>query len=229
MQAWSMPVLHPGSVAEYMEFGLYGWALSRFSGAWVGFKAISEVVESGMTVNLDEVPSSFVLPVDHELPASVGSLHVRSVDLPSLGLEERLAAKLDAVLAFARLNSVDKHIVVSPQARLGVVTIGKAHHDFMEALRRLGLSADDLAVAGVRVYKVGLVFPLEPTRMLEFAQGLEEILVIEEKGPVVERQLKELLYGLQIGAMGQPPRIAGKTTSCARRASCRPSLTGSHA
>ena len=206
MMAWSMPVLHPANVAEYLEFGLYGWALSRFSGAWVGFKAISEVVESGMTVDLDGVPLDFVLPVDHQPPQD---LHVRSVDLPSLALEERLAAKLDAVRAFARLNSVDKHIVASPRATLGIVTVGKAHYDFMEVLRRLDLDPNALAAAGVRVYKVGLVFPLEPTRIAEFAQGLEELLVIEEKAPVVERQIKELLYGLP---GSQRPRVAGKTT-----------------
>jgi indolepyruvate ferredoxin oxidoreductase len=205
MQAWSMPVLHPGNVAEYIEFGLYGWALSRFSGAWVGFKAISEVVESGMTVNLDAVPLGFTLPVDF-MPAQ--PLHVRSVDLPSLALEERLALKLDAVRAFARINSLDKHIVASPRATLGIVTVGKAHFDFMEVLRRLQLDPNALSAAGVRVQKIGLVFPLEPTRMLDFVTGLEEILVIEEKAPVVERQIKELLYAVP---NEQRPRIAGKT------------------
>jgi indolepyruvate ferredoxin oxidoreductase len=206
LQAWSMPVLHPANVAEYLEFGLYGWALSRFSGAWVGFKAISEVVESGMTVDLDAVPLDFTLPVDF---APSQDLHVRAVDLPSLALESRLAEKLAAVRAFARLNSVDKHIVSSPGATLGIVTVGKAHYDFMEVLRRLELDPNALAAAGVRVYKVGLVFPLEPTRIAEFAQGLQEILVIEEKAPVVERQVKELLYALPDS---QRPRIAGKTT-----------------
>ena len=206
MQAWSMPVLHPANVAEYLEFGLYGWALSRFSGAWVGFKAISEVVESAMTVDLDRVPLDFTLPVDF----SPGEpLHVRAVDLPSLGLESRLVAKLDAVRAFARLNSVDKHVVSSPAATLGIVTVGKAHYDFMEVLRRLELDPNALAAAGVRVYKLGLVYPLEPERMLEFVHGLEEILVIEEKAPVVERQIKELLYAVPAE---QRPRIAGKTT-----------------
>jgi indolepyruvate ferredoxin oxidoreductase len=205
MQAWSMPVLHPANVAEYLEFGLYGWALSRFSGAWVGFKAISEVVESGMTVDLDAVPIDFELPVDFK-PAQ--SLHVRAVDLPSLEIEARLTAKLDAVRAFARLNSVDKHIVSSPSATLGLVTVGKAHFDFMEVLRRLDLDPNALAAAGVRVYKVGLVFPLEPTRLREFAQGLDELLVIEEKAPLVERQIKELLYELPDT---QRPRVAGKS------------------
>jgi indolepyruvate ferredoxin oxidoreductase len=205
MQAWSMPVLHPANAAEYLEFGLYGWALSRFSGAWVGFKAISEVVESAMTVDLDAVPLDFTLPVDF---APSQPLHVRTVDLPSLALEERLALKLDAVRAFARLNSVDKHVVASPRATLGIVTVGKAHFDFMEVLRRLELDPNALAAAGVRVYKIGLVYPLEPTRLLEFVQGLEEILVIEEKAPIAERQIKELLYAVPTE---QRPRIAGKT------------------
>ncbi|HVL59395.1 MAG TPA: indolepyruvate ferredoxin oxidoreductase family protein [Burkholderiaceae bacterium] len=208
MQAWSMPVLHPANVAEYLEFGLYGWALSRFSGAWVGFKAISEVVESGMTVDLDRVPLAFEHRVDYAPPPEVGSLHVRAVDLPSLAIEQRLAHKLDAVRAFARVNSVDTHVVTSPRATLGIVTVGKAHFDFMEVLRRLDLDPDALAAAGVRVYKVGLVYPLEPTRILEFVLGLEEILVIEEKAPVVERQIKELLYHLPDT---QRPRVSGKT------------------
>ena len=205
MQAWSMPVLHPANVAEYLEFGLYGWALSRFCGAWVGFKAISEVVESAMTVDLDAVPLDFSRPVDFTAPQP---LHVRALDLPSLALEERLALKLDAVRAFARVNSLDKHVVASPRATLGIVTVGKAHFDFMEVLRRLELDPNALAAAGVRVYKVGLVFPIEPTRLLGFVQGLEEILVIEEKAPVVERQIKELLYAVPTE---QRPRIAGKT------------------
>jgi len=206
LQAWSMPMVHPGNVAEYLEFGLYGWALSRFSGAWVGFKAISEVVESGMTVDLDATPISWDQPVLDYTPPT--DLHIRQVDLPSLALEERLAHKLDAVRAFAKVNSIDKHIVVSPRGTLGIVTVGKAHYDFMEVLRRLDLDPNALAAAGVRVYKVGLVFPLEPTRIAEFAQGLTDMLVIEEKGPVVERQIKELLYHLPDA---QRPRVVGKT------------------
>ncbi|MBT9492039.1 MAG: indolepyruvate ferredoxin oxidoreductase family protein [Paucibacter sp.] len=205
LQAWHMPIVHPGNVAEYLEFGLYGWALSRFSSTWVGFKAISEVVESGMTVDLDGVPLDFELPVDHVPPVD---LHIRAVDLPSLELETRLEHKLNAVKAFAKLNSIDKHIVSSPAATLGIVTVGKAHYDFMEVLRRLDLDPNALAAAGVRVYKVGLVFPLEATRMAEFARGLTDMLVIEEKAPVVERQIKELLYHLPDA---QRPHVIGKT------------------
>ncbi|MFX8063375.1 hypothetical protein ABTK67_18625, partial [Acinetobacter baumannii] len=93
-----------------------------------------EVVESGMTVDLDAVPLDFTQPVDYVSPTN---LHIRAVDLPSLDLESRLAHKLDAVRAFAKVNSIDKHIVVSPAATLGIVTVGKAHYDFMEVLRRL--------------------------------------------------------------------------------------------
>ncbi|MCE4556373.1 indolepyruvate ferredoxin oxidoreductase family protein [Pelomonas cellulosilytica] len=205
LQAWSMPVVHPANVAEYLEFGLYGWALSRFSGAWVGFKAISEVVESGMTVDLDAVPLDFEHSIDFTPPTN---LHIRAVDLPSLELESRLSHKLDAVKAFARVNSIDKHIVTSPAATLGIVTVGKAHYDFMEVLRRLDLDPNALAAAGVRVYKVGLVYPLEPTRIVEFCSNLTDVLVIEEKAPVVERQIKELLYHLPDF---QRPRVVGKT------------------
>ncbi len=204
MQAWSMPVLHPGNVAEYLEFGLYGWALSRFSGNWVGFKAISEVVESAMTVDLDAVRRDFPSPADYVPPQ--GGLHYRWPDLPSLAIEQRLAAKLDAVRAFARVNSVDRMVAAPATAHVGIVTCGKAHYDFLEVLRRLELSVDTLAAAGIRIYKVGLAFPLEPVRIADFAEGLEEVLVIEEKAPVVERQIKELLYNRP----GKRPRVVGK-------------------
>ncbi|MFN3984763.1 MAG: indolepyruvate ferredoxin oxidoreductase family protein [Rhodocyclaceae bacterium] len=206
MQAWSMPVIHPGNVAEYLEFGLYGWALSRFSGTWVGFKALSEVVESGMTVSLDAVHADFPPPLDFVAPQ--GGLHYRWPDLPSLTLEQRLAAKLDAVRAFARSNSIDRWVRRAPGADLGIVTVGKAHYDFLEVLRRLGLGLDELAHAGVRIYKVGLVFPLEPTRIAELVEGLDEVLVIEEKAPVVERQIKELLFNA-----AHRPRVIGKHDS----------------
>jgi len=204
MQAWSMPLLHPGNVAEYLEFGLYGWALSRFSGAWVGFKAISEVVESGMTVDLDAVRSDFPAPADFAAPE--GGLHYRWPDLPSLAIERRLAAKLDAVRAFAHANSIDRVITAPATADVGIVTCGKAHYDFLEVLRRLGLTLAELETAGIRVYKVGLVFPLEPTRLARFVAGLREVLVIEEKAPVVERQIKDLLYNRD----GARPRVIGK-------------------
>src|SRR5215467_13173281 len=187
-EAFHMPVVAPANVAEYLEFGLYGWALSRYSGNWVGFTALSEVVESGATVDLDAVMArvnawrdadAVRAATGHQAPAD--GLHYRWPDLPSLGIESRLHDKLAAVRAFAQVNSIDRDIIVSPQATVGIVTCGKAHYDLMEVLRRLEITPAMLAAAGVRLYKVGLSFPLEPTRLRAFARGLKEILVVEEK------------------------------------------------
>ncbi|MFX1671089.1 indolepyruvate ferredoxin oxidoreductase family protein [Paraburkholderia sp. A2WS-5] len=209
MMAWHMPIVNPSNIADMLEFGLYGWALSRYSGAWVGYKAISETVESGSTVDLDAVKTDWQAP---ELATSgftppPGGLHNRWPDLPSLSIEQRLAAKLDAVRHFARANSIDKWIAPSPHADVGIVTCGKAHLDLMEALRRLDLTVDDLDRAGVRIYKVGLSFPLEMSRIDAFVSGLANVLVIEEKGPVIEQQIKDHLYNRKDGAR---PAIVGK-------------------
>ncbi|MDE1181526.1 indolepyruvate ferredoxin oxidoreductase family protein [Paraburkholderia sp.] len=205
LMSWHMPVVNPSNIADMLEFGLYGWALSRFSGAWVGYKAISETVESGSTVDLDALQTEWTAPQDYVVPS--GGLHNRWPDLPSLTIEQRLHAKLDAVRHFARVNSIDKWIAPSPHANVGIVTCGKAHLDLMEALRRLDLTVADLDAAGVRIYKVGLSFPLEMTRVDAFVSGLSEVLVIEEKGPVIEQQIKDYLYNRQDGAR---PVVIGK-------------------
>src|SRR5450755_3226477 len=180
LQSWHMPVLAPASVAEYLEFGLYGWALSRFSGNWVGFTALSEVVESGSTVDLDETNARVAAwRGAAEVEAATGDvrhvdgLHYRWPDLPSLKIEERLHAKLDAVRAFAKVNSIDREVVASSHATVGIVTCGKAHLDLLEVFRRLDISLEALAAAGVRLYKVGLSYPLEPTRLQAFAEDLD--------------------------------------------------------
>ena len=202
--AWSMPVLNPANIQEYLEFGLYGWALSRFSGAWVGFKAISETVEGGAVVELPPLPT-FTAPQDYVAPPD--GLHNRWPDLPGLALEQRAEAKLEAVQAFARANSIDRLVVAAPHARIGILGAGKAYLDLVEALERMGLSLARLEQLGVRVYKPGLTFPLERTRLAAFADGLEEILVVEEKGPVIEQQVKNLFYNLPAE---RRPMVVGK-------------------
>ncbi|MBC7605129.1 MAG: indolepyruvate ferredoxin oxidoreductase family protein [Ramlibacter sp.] len=211
-QSWHSPIVSPANVAEYLEFGLYGWQLSRFSGNWVGFTALSEVVESASTVDLDLVNARIATWQDADTvrtitgytPPATG-LHYRWPDLPSLVIEQRLHAKLEAVRAFARVNSIDRHIVESAVAIVGIVTAGKAHYDLMEVLRRLNISETTLASHGVRIYKLGLTYPIEPTRMAEFVAGLKEVLVIEEKGPVVEDQLRSMFYNAPVR-----PVIVGK-------------------
>ncbi len=201
--AWFMPTLNPASVAEYLEYGEYGIALSRFSGAWVGFKAISETVESGL---------SFELPADRvfarpDFDAPPGGVHVRLSDLPSPEIETRIAAKLHAVEAFVDANPIDRRIHGTEAPRFGIVTTGKAHLDAMEALRLLGLDGDACRRLGIEVYKIGLVWPLARRAALEFVTGLGEVLVIEEKRGIVESQLKEAFYDWPDA---KPARMVGK-------------------
>ena len=198
-----MPHVNPANVAEYLEFGLWGIALSRFSGMWVGFKAISETVESAMSVQLPSYPQ-FVTP-DFEIPP--GGLHYRWPDLPGPQIEERLEAKKDATLAFAAANPIDRRIFDVPDARYGIVTTGKAHLDLMEALRLLGIDREKAQRIGIDVYKVGMVWPLEHDGALEFVKNKREVLVIEEKRGIIESQFKEYFYD-RPGR--KPERMVGK-------------------
>jgi indolepyruvate ferredoxin oxidoreductase len=206
-----MPHLNPASVAEFLEFGLYGFALSRFSGMWVGFKAISETVESAMSLELPSYPQ-FSLPEDFVVPA--GGLHYRWPDLPGPQIEERLEAKKAATLAFAAANPIDRKIFDIPQAHYGIVTTGKAHLDLMEALRLLGIDEKEARRIGIDVYKVGMVWPLEPTGALDFVQGKHEVLVIEEKRGIIESQFKEYFYDYP---GRKPKRMVGKVDDVGKR------------
>ncbi len=199
-----MPNLNPSSVAEYLQFGLYGLALSRFSGMWVGFKAVSETVESGASIELPPYPQ-FVIPSDFEAPAS--GLHYRWPDFPGMQIEERLESKKAATLAFAAANPIDRRIFDVPNARFGIVTTGKAHLDLMEALRLLGIDRHNAQEVGIDVYKVGMVWPLEPNGALEFVQDKHEVLLVEEKRGIIESQLKEYFYDYP---GRKPKRMVGK-------------------
>ncbi len=186
-----MPWLNPANVAEYLEYGLYGFALSRYSGMWVGFKAITETVESAMSVELPPY-RQFAIPTDFEIPAT--GLHYRWPDFPGPQIEERLEAKKAATLAFAAANPIDRKIFDVPHARFGIVTTGKGHLDLMEALRLLGIEEDEARRLGIDVYKVGMVWPLEPQGALDFVQKKVEVLVVEEKRGIIESQFKEYFY-----------------------------------
>ncbi|PIK72711.1 2-oxoacid ferredoxin oxidoreductase, partial [Methylobacterium frigidaeris] len=203
LAAWHMPVIHPASIAEYEAFGLWGFAASRVSGAWVGFKAISEVVEGAASVELSPLPS-FAVP---DFTPPQGGLHIRWPDLPSLAIEARALQKLEAIRAFARANPLDRLVVAPQRPRLLVVTVGKAHGDAMEAFRLLGHDPASLSAAGIAIMKVGLVHPLDVAGLSGAAAGVETVLVIEEKAPLVERQLRDGLYDLP---SPYRPRILGK-------------------
>jgi indolepyruvate ferredoxin oxidoreductase len=201
---WLMPNLNPASVAEYLQFGLYGLALSRFSGMWVGFKAISETVESAMSVELQPYPE-FVIPQDFVPPPD--GLHIRWPDYPGPQIEERLEYKKAATLAFAAANPIDRKIFDTPDARYGIVTTGKGHLDLMEALRLLGIDRKEAHRIGLDIYKVGMVWPLAHDSALEFVRGKHEVLVVEEKRGLIESQFKEYFYDYP---GRKPKRMVGK-------------------
>ncbi|OUR79189.1 pyruvate ferredoxin oxidoreductase [Alphaproteobacteria bacterium 46_93_T64] len=205
-----MPILNPASVSEYLAFGEYGYALSRYSGMWVGFKATTEIVESGESVELQPA-RKFVKP-DFEIPAD--GLHYRWPDLPGPQIEERLEGKKHAVLAFAEANPIDRHIYEVPKATYGIVTTGKAHLDLMEALRLLGIGEQEAHDIGIDIYKIGMVWPLAKKSSLDFVQGKREVLVVEEKRGIIESQFKEYFYDYP-GA--KPERMVGKNDEYGRR------------
>ena len=188
--SWFMPTLNPATIAEYLEFGAYGFALSRFSGTWVGFKAISETVEAGQSV---EIPPErdFAHP---EFTAPEGGLHVRRSDPPSPEIETRIAHKLAAVEAFVEANPIDRRIYDIADARFGIVTTGKGHEDTMEALRLLGLDEAACRRLGIDIYKIGMVWPLARRDALAFVKDKQEVLVVEEKRGIIESQFKEYFY-----------------------------------
>jgi indolepyruvate ferredoxin oxidoreductase len=198
-----MPNLNPASIAEYLDFGLYGIALSRFSGMWVGFKAISETVESAASIELPRYPQ-YATP-DFTPPAT--GLHYRWPDFPGPQIEERLEAKKAATLAFAAANPIDRKIFNVANARYGIVTTGKGHLDLMEALRLLGIDRAEAKRIGLDVYKVGMVWPLEHDGALDFVQKKHEVLVVEEKRGLIESQFKEYFYDYP---GRKPKRMVGK-------------------
>jgi indolepyruvate ferredoxin oxidoreductase len=200
---WLMPNLNPANVAEYIEFGIYGIALSRYSGMWVGFKAISETVESAMSVELPPYPE-FVTP-DFEIPPD--GLHIRWPDYPGPQIEERLEAKKAATLAFAEANPIDRKIFNTSNARYGIVTTGKGHLDLMEALRLLDIDEKEARRIGLDVYKVGMVWPLAHNAALDFVHDKHEVLVIEEKRGLIESEFKEYFYDYP---GRKPKRMVGK-------------------
>jgi len=202
--AWFMPTLNPSNVAEYLSFGEYGYALSRFSGMWVGFKAISETVESCASVEL-RPRRKFNIPA-FDMPP--GGLHYRWPDLPGPQIEQRLEFKKNAVLAFAAANPIDRRIYDIPDATYGIVTTGKSHLDVMEALELLGLTEAECRRLGIDIYKVGMVWPLAHHDALEFVREKSEILLIEEKRGIIESQFKEYFYDYP---GHKPERMVGKT------------------
>lgn len=192
LQAAGIPVLYPSNVQEYLDFGIHGWAMSRYSGLWVSLKCVTDVVESSSSVEVNPDRIQTIIPEDFELPPD--GLNIRLNDTPAAQEARMNNYKWYAALAYVRANKLDKIIFDSPKARFGIMTAGKAYLDVRQALSDLGLDEKTCADIGIRLYKVGCVWPLEAQGAREFALGLEEILVVEEKRQIMEYALKEELY-----------------------------------
>jgi len=203
--ACGIPVLYPSNVQEYLDYGLHAWAMSRYCGLWVSMKCVTDVVESSASVTLEPDHLDIVIPEDFDLPP--GGLNIRWPD-PPLDQEARMHNhKWYAALAYIRANKLNRVVIDSPQARFGIMAAGKAYLDVRQALADLGLDDEACARIGIRVMKVGCVWPLDAQDARQFATGLEEILVVEEKRQILEYALKEELYNWRDDVR---PRIFGK-------------------
>ena len=207
-KAAMMPVLAPAGVQEYLDLGLHGWALSRYSGCWVAFKAVADTVESSASVDISRNRANIVIPEDYPLPP--GGLNIRWPDDRLVQEARLLNHKLYAALAYCRANRLNQIMIDSPRPRLGIITCGKSYLDVRQALDDLGIDEKLAAEIGIRLYKIGMVWPLEPEGVRRFAEGLEEILVVEEKRQLIEYQLKEELYNWPGHDGDARPRVIGK-------------------
>ena len=207
LYAAMVPQLYPYSVQEFVEYGLLGIEMSRYSGCWVGLKLTSESVETSGTVDLNRENRLILHPDSEEFEMPPGGLHIRMNDTPQ-NVDWRLQNyKLFACHAFARKNNIDRVVMDSPMPRFGIITSGKSYGDVRQALIELGITDEVARDIGIRLYKVGMTWPLEPQGVQEFVDGLEEILIVEEKRELIEYQLKQQIYNWDAG---RRPVVVGK-------------------
>ena len=202
-----MPILYPGSAQEILDMGLLGFALSRFSGLWVGFKIVTDVADEYGSVEVGPQRVKIIEP-DFQLNGRPWRPKQNTALLSPYSLQQEKEIhdeRLDAALAFARANRINEIAVATENDRLGIIAAGKTWYDLRGALYDIGLDDEALQRAGIRLLKLGMIFPLEREILLEFADGLDEILVIEEKRAFIETFCKAALYG-----SGHTPLIVGK-------------------
>ncbi len=199
-----MPVLYPANVQEVIDFGLYGWAMSRFSGCWIGFKVLPQLMDASASVSVDPERTPIVLP-DFAFPP--GGVNIRWPDDRFTPEARLIDYKLPAAQEFARANKVDR-VAFGAGSRFGIVTAGKSYLDVLQALDELGIDERRAGALGLSVLKLGLTWPLDPVGARAFCEGRAEILVVEEKQPIIQDQLRALLYHLP---ETRRPRIVGQS------------------
>ena len=204
MSGMSMPVIYPAGVDEFIDYGLLGWAMSRYTGLWTGFKGVNETIGQTATVDLDVAHSRIVIPDNGVFPPE--GVHYNSNYTPDRDDILVTRFKLPLVHLFARANALDR-VVTTPNAsrRLGIITAGKSFNDVRQALMLLGIDESSAPSIGINILKLGLIWPIDPQLLRSFAQGHEEVLVIEEKKPFIELQVASILYDTS-----NRPRLLGK-------------------
>ncbi len=200
-----IPVLNPAGVGEIIPFGLFGVALSRFSGCWTAMKLVAETMDSSASITVEPDAGRFTIP---DFDAPEGGLHIRWPDKPQEQERRLHLHKMRAVHAFARANRIDRVDLSGPRRKIGIVTTGKSYLDVRQALEMLRIDEARALTLGLSIYKVGLVWPLEPEGIRAFAERLDTVLVVEEKRPLLEGQIRELLYDLP---SDRRPKIYGKS------------------
>ncbi|MBL4575991.1 MAG: indolepyruvate ferredoxin oxidoreductase family protein [Opitutaceae bacterium] len=199
-----IPILNPSSVEDILTFGMYGWALSRYAGVWVGLKCVNETLETTVSLDIDTVNTTPALP-DYISPSPDG-IHIRMGYEP-LAAEQRLMRyKMPLIHKFMQANQLDKVIFSGNKKKIGIITAGKAYQDVRETLRILGIDNARAKELGLGLYKLALTWPIEPEGLLSFATDYDEILVVEEKRALIEDQVARLLYDLR----DHRPRLVGK-------------------
>jgi indolepyruvate ferredoxin oxidoreductase len=199
-----IPVLSPSSVQEVLDYGLFGLAMSRYSGLWTGMIALADTMDSGAVIEVGGWKAPLAFPAERLAPGAVG---LRQGDKP-MDKEARMRlVKLPAAHAFIRANGLDRVVLAASRPRIGIVATGQAVRDVFEAFEAIGVSEAQLAAAGVSIFKVAMPWPLEPAAIREFSRGLETVLVVEHKRDLIEHQLKAVLYDLP---EAQRPRVIGK-------------------
>jgi len=204
-KACGLPLFFPASAQDILDLGLHAFAMSRFAGVWTSMKTIQEVVESAASIDVSPDRVNIVLPQDFAMPP--GGLHIRWPDTALVQEARLFDYKWYAALAYVRANKLNHNVISGPHDRFGIIASGKAFNDTRQALADLGLTDDTCRRLGIRLHKVNVVWPLEATITRDFAQGLQEILVVEEKRQVIEYQLKEELYNWRPDVR---PHVLGK-------------------
>ena len=206
--AVGMPLLYPSNAQEVLDFGLHGIAMSRYSGCWVGMKVVTDIIEGGGTIDVGLDRPAITLPDARPQPAlGPAGWNIRRQDAP-VAQEDRLYNhKLHAAMAYIRANGLNRITHDAEAPRVGVIAAGKPYQDVLQAMHALGLSGARCRELGVRVAKVGAIWPLDPEFVRAFAAGLDVILVVEEKRALLENQIKSALYD---APLARRPRIVGK-------------------